>query len=937
MKADSTRAFAGGDGTVGNPYQISDVDQLQDMSSDLSAHYLLINDVDASATSGWNTGDGFDPIGNSMHNFTGSLDGQGYDINDLFINRIATSYVGLIAYLGADASLDNISLIELNISGNYQVGGLAGSNDGTVSNCYVTGSVKGVNRDIGGLVGHNDPGTVKNCFAICNVIGDYYVGGLVGMSEYDGSIYNCSASGDVSGTESVGGLVGRLYGGAGLSNCHATGNVIGTGEYIGGLVGESDGSLVDNCSTSGDVHGDRYVGGLLGHNLDGTVSICSASGDISGTGTDIGGLAGSNDIGTVKNCSASGNVSGIDNRIGGLVGSNIDGTVSNCYASGNVSSTGYAIGGLVGDNDGPVSNCYASGNVSGNDEIGGLVGENDGLISDCYATGSVSGIASDIGGLVGYNGGPVSHCYATGSVSGTGNGIGGLLGYSYLGTISDCYATGNVSGNDFISGLVGENYGSISDCYATGSASGREKIGGIIGSNNGPISNCSASGNINGDVEVGGLVGYNTDRVSNCSATGSVSGTSDLIGGLVGNNYEGTILSCYATGNVNGTGTEIGGLVGSTDGTIENCYATGSIGGDNYLGGLVGYNEGSGPVSNCYSTGSVSGIGTEIGGFMGYKESSSTVEDCFWDTENSGIATSDGGTGKTTSELKQGVTFTGAGWNFIDTWSLIEDKTYPYLNNITYPAPIVTGIDLITIYEDQAYMVEYGAETSLPGCTDFSWEIDTDAAWLAISADGVLSGTPGNDDVGNHSVDVICKDPRSVSITRSFTLSVLNTNDAPEINITYTNATEDVLYSVVLFAIDIDLVGDTLTWTLESGPAWLELNTTTSTLNGTPLNSDVGTAEVNVSVDDGNGGSDWQNFTITVENTNDDPIIITTPMNTTLQDELYSVTLNATDEDPVLANFTWSMETNVEWLELNGTYLNGTPGNSDVGTFWVNI
>ncbi|MCK5773907.1 MAG: hypothetical protein KAH57_08980, partial [Thermoplasmata archaeon] len=84
-------------------------------------------------------------------------------------------------------------------------------------------------------------------------------------------------------------------------------------------------------------------------------------------------------------------------------------------------------------------------------------------------------------------------------------------------------------------------------------------------------------------------------------------------------------------------------------------------------------------------------------------------------------------------------------------------------------------------------------------------------------------------------------------------------------------------------------------------------------------------------------GSDWQNFTITVENTNDDPIIIITPMNTTLQDELYSVLLNATDEDLVEINFTWSMDTNADWLELNGTSLSGTPGNSDVGTFWVNI
>ncbi|MCK5773052.1 MAG: hypothetical protein KAH57_04630, partial [Thermoplasmata archaeon] len=52
---------------------------------------------------------------------------------------------------------------------------------------------------------------------------------------------------------------------------------------------------------------------------------------------------------------------------------------------------------------------------------------------------------------------------------------------------------------------------------------------------------------------------------------------------------------------------------------------------------------------------------------------------------------------------------------------------------------------------------------------------------------------------------------------------------------------------------------------------------------------------------------------------------------------LYSVLLNATDEDPVAINFTWSMDTSANWLELNGTSLTGTPGNSDVGTFWVNI
>ncbi len=108
--ADSTRTFAGGDGTIGDPYQVSDVDQLQDISSDLNAHYVLINDIDASATVGWNAGEGFEPMGELWNGFTGSLDGQGYNITDLFINLIATNYVGLFGVLEAEANLNNIGL-----------------------------------------------------------------------------------------------------------------------------------------------------------------------------------------------------------------------------------------------------------------------------------------------------------------------------------------------------------------------------------------------------------------------------------------------------------------------------------------------------------------------------------------------------------------------------------------------------------------------------------------------------------------------------------------------------------------------------------------------------------------------------------------------------------------------------------------------------------
>ena len=73
----SAFAFSGaGSGTEADPYLITDVYELQEMSDDLTAYYVLGNDIDASVTSSWNGNAGFEPIGT----FTGIFDGQGHTI-----------------------------------------------------------------------------------------------------------------------------------------------------------------------------------------------------------------------------------------------------------------------------------------------------------------------------------------------------------------------------------------------------------------------------------------------------------------------------------------------------------------------------------------------------------------------------------------------------------------------------------------------------------------------------------------------------------------------------------------------------------------------------------------------------------------------------------------------------------------------------------------
>ena len=91
-----TRSFAGGDGSPGSPFQISDVVQLQNITANLSAHYVLKNDIDAAETKGWDSGKGFEPIGDIYNGFKGSLDGKGYRVTDLWVNR-AENFIGLFS------------------------------------------------------------------------------------------------------------------------------------------------------------------------------------------------------------------------------------------------------------------------------------------------------------------------------------------------------------------------------------------------------------------------------------------------------------------------------------------------------------------------------------------------------------------------------------------------------------------------------------------------------------------------------------------------------------------------------------------------------------------------------------------------------------------------------------------------------------------------
>lgn len=254
---------------------------------------------------------------------------------------------------------------------------------------------------------------------------------------------------------------------------------------------------------------------------------------------------------------------------------------------------------------------------------------------------------------------------------------------------------------------------------------------------------------------------------------------------------------------------------------------------------------------------------------------------------------------------------------------------YPLADLVGVPRITTAGIE--TAIEDSLYYVDYLAWDLDTQPSALKWSLHTNATWLDM-VQNILSGTPDNTHVGSYWVNVSVTDGRYTDST-NFTVSVHNT--PPSIATSNTvSAIEDMQYRVDYNSTD-DGQG-TITWSLNTNSSWLFLNSTSGVVHGTPSNNDTGTSWVNVSVTDGNGGSDWTNFTLKVLNTNDAPMISSIDNLTAYEDSLYFCLYAATDVDDTV--FTWTLCTDAPWLDISATdNLSGIPRNEDVGEHWVNV
>ena len=243
----------------------------------------------------WNGGDGWQPITNDAEDaFEGTFDGNDNTIAGLMIDiDTARHYgAGLFGFLEG-ATIRDLVLADVDVSGVEAVGGLAGETAssvllgevvGSVSNVSVSGSVSG-ETSVGGLVGYNETDIVGSSSAAAVSGSDADIGGLVGTHN-DGRILRSYATGAVSASggtpRGLGGLAGASEGIIAAS--YATGSVSGDAD-VGGLVGWSDSAIIAGYAT-GSVSGNSNVGGLAGNlALGHSVTASFATGAVSGTGS----------------------------------------------------------------------------------------------------------------------------------------------------------------------------------------------------------------------------------------------------------------------------------------------------------------------------------------------------------------------------------------------------------------------------------------------------------------------------------------------------------------------------------------------------------------------------------------------------------------------------------------------------------------------------
>ena len=196
----------------GNTYTVYTADGLmawaEAAQGNPSLNCTLTHDIDLSGTE-------WEPVafGDIDTYYTGTFDGNGHTISNLAITKENLYFgddCGMFGRVGTNATIKNLTLknVSLNVSADREnaglgIGALAGVNQGTISNCKVSGNIFVTNNEmefVGGVVGRMESGVIQYCHSSASIQGGNsdYVGGVLG-GEYATAtvIKGCSFSGSL--------------------------------------------------------------------------------------------------------------------------------------------------------------------------------------------------------------------------------------------------------------------------------------------------------------------------------------------------------------------------------------------------------------------------------------------------------------------------------------------------------------------------------------------------------------------------------------------------------------------------------------------------------------------------------------------------------------------------------------------------------------------
>jgi hypothetical protein len=430
-------AFTLGKGTSKDPYQIQTATQLNHIREHLGegAYYILNNDITiksdfatlvpnaSTGETNWSEGN-FVPIGTEDNPFKGTLDGDGHSISGLTILGTArgksegADYVGLFGYIATSGSVEGLTIEDSTLNGALYTGGIAGYNDGEITNCVLgsEATVTGI-TNTGGITGYTTKTLTSNVNRGKVVGTSTNTGGIVGSANLEGdAVKECVNKGSVSGKTKTGGIIGYLAASVmtvNIDSCSNTGKVSSTANYAGGIAGQVDGGsygvYIQDCYNTGELSGDGVNGGIVGYAKGDRTKVldCYNTGEINGTGA--GGIVGNNE-GNIETCYNTGQIVA-DSEAGGIVAyqNTGDGRITKCYNDGDVTANSNA-GGIAGLSKDKIFSVYNTGKIKGENSVGGLVGKNYATIQMSYNTGAVDGDESG-GSLVGRNNGKLTNCF----------------------------------------------------------------------------------------------------------------------------------------------------------------------------------------------------------------------------------------------------------------------------------------------------------------------------------------------------------------------------------------------------------------------------------------------------------------------------------------------------------------------------------------------